>query len=183
MNVWSRPGGAPTKAYLALISAGRSGPCPRNNVNKPGNQALRRGRVSLANHVYLVTTVTLDRQRFFEDFSAACAAARCFSDPVILSDAALLAWVLMPDHVHWLLQLGAVDRLDLVVNRLKSASARKANRLLNRTGALWQSAYHDRALRAEEDLREVARYIVANPIRVGLVERVGDYPFWNAVWL
>jgi hypothetical protein len=29
----------------------------------------------------------------------------------------------------------------------------------------------------------VARYIVANPLRAGLVSRVGHYPFWNAVWL
>ena len=32
-------------------------------------------------------------------------------------------------------------------------------------------------------LRDVARYIVANPLRAGLVERVGDYPYWDAVWL
>lgn len=152
-------------------------------IGKPGNQVLRRGRVSLPNQVYLITTATRHRQGFFEDFAAACVAARCFSDADILGDASLLAWVLMPDHVHWLLQLGVADGLDLVVNRLKSASARKVNKVLHRAGALWQAAYHDRALRAEEDLREVARYLVANPIRAGLVKHAGDYPFWNAVWL
>jgi hypothetical protein len=38
-------------------------------------------------------------------------------------------------------------------------------------------------LRADEDLRVVARYIVANPLRAHLVKRIADYPFWNAVWL
>jgi len=38
-------------------------------------------------------------------------------------------------------------------------------------------------LRNDEDLLDVARYVVANPVRAGLVPRVGDYPFWNAVWL
>lgn len=152
-------------------------------IGKPGNQALRYGRVSLPNQVYLITTATRHRQAFFEDFAAACVAARCFSDTDILGDAILLAWVLMPDHVHWLLQLGITDDLDLVVNRLKSASARKANKVLHRSGALWQAAYYDRALRAEEDLRGVARYLVANPMRAGLVKCIGDYPFWNAVWL
>jgi putative transposase len=173
----------PERLDMIITSSDIFNQKPLSSFDKPGNQALRRGRVSLPNQVYLITTATRNRQRFFEDFSAACVAARCFSNSGILGDACLLAWVLMPDHVHWLLQLGVVDGLDLVVNRLKSASARKANNVLHRAGALWQAAYYDRALRAEEDLREVARYLVANPIRAGLVKHVGDYPFWNAVWL
>jgi len=95
----------------------------------------------------------------------------------------MLAWVLMPDHVHWLLQLGETDSLGEVIGRLKSASSRHTNRALNRTGPLWSKAFHDHALREEEDLQAVARYIVANPLRAGLIKRIGDYPFWNAIWL
>lgn len=95
----------------------------------------------------------------------------------------MLAWVLMPDHAHWLIQLGATDSLHVVVNRLKSASARRANRVLNRSGALWARSFHDRALRAEDDAKASARYIVANPLRAGLASAIGDYPFWDAVWL
>lgn len=95
----------------------------------------------------------------------------------------MLAWVLMPDHVHWLIRLGEVDALASVVNRLKSASARGANRALCRSGPLWARSFHDHTLRAEEDLRRSARYAIANPVRAGLVERAGDYPFWNAAWL
>jgi REP element-mobilizing transposase RayT len=149
---------------------------------KSGHKALRRGRCSLPGHVYLVTTATLDRQEFFTDFQAACAAVCQFVNPRILGDACLLAWVLMPDHVHWLLQLGDRDRLAVVVNRMKSASARGTNRVIGRQGGLWQPAYHDHALRKEQDLKGVARYIIANPLRAGLVRRVGDYPFWNACW-
>ena len=95
----------------------------------------------------------------------------------------MLAWVLIPDHVHWLLQLGEKCGLSLVVNRLKSASGRQANRVLDRRGPFWQKAFHDHALREEEDLRKVARYMVANPLRAGLVDTINDYPFWNAIWL
>ncbi|MEQ7866160.1 transposase, partial [Xanthomonas sp. WHRI 8393] len=35
----------------------------------------------------------------------------------------------------------------------------------------------------KDDLRLAARYLIANPLRAGLVERVGDYPFWDAIWL
>jgi len=95
----------------------------------------------------------------------------------------MLAWVLMPDHAHWLLQLGEKDKLGTVVNRLKSSSSRMANRVLARCGTTWEPAYHDHALRAEEDLINIARYIIANPLRAGLVKRIGDYPFWNAIWI
>ena len=130
-----------------------------------------------------MTSATFERQKLFADFGASCAAARCFEDARLLGNAIMLAWVLMPDHVHWLLQLGERDKLSTVVNRMKSASARHANRALNRTGAVWAKAFHDHALRSEDDLQDVARYIVANPLRAGLAERLGDYPFWNAVWL
>ena len=39
------------------------------------------------------------------------------------------------------------------------------------------------SMQALEDLVGVARYIVANPVRAGLVNRVGEYPYWDAVWL
>lgn len=145
--------------------------------------ALRRGRVSLPGQLYLLTTTTVERQALFADFHLACMAARTFNDPRLLGDARLLAWVLMPDHVHWLVSLGERLSLDELLLRLKSASARRVNAVRQTQGALWASAYHDHALRAEEDVQAVARYIVANPVRAGLVRRVGDYPFWDAVWL
>ncbi len=156
---------------------------PFLHQHKPGHQALRKGRVSLANHAYLITTTTLDRQRFFDNFNVGCAAARCFENTEVLGDAKMLASVLMPDHAHWLIHLGDRDNLSRVVNRLKSSSARFANRVLERRGTLWEPAYHDHALRADEDLQAAARYIVANPVRAGLVQRIGFYPFWDAIWL
>ena len=150
---------------------------------EPGNRALRRGRVSIPHYAYFVTAATINRQQFFCDFPAGCAAARCFENDSILGDSRMLAWVLMPDHAHWLIQLGEKNTLGLVVNRIKSASARLANRVLARQGALWQSAYHEHALRSDEDLRAVARYLVANPLRAKLVQRIENYPFWDAVWI
>jgi putative transposase len=152
-------------------------------INKSGHAALRKGRVSVSNGIYLVTATTVERARIFENFHAACAAARCFEDSAVLGDAVMLAWVLMPDHAHWLIELSEHDVLGAVVNRIKSASARHANRVLDRKGALWSAAFHDHALREEDDLPDTARYVVANPLRAGLVKNLGDYPFWNAIWL
>ncbi len=95
----------------------------------------------------------------------------------------MLAWVLMPDHAHWLLRLGERDSLAIVVSRLKSASARCVNRVLGTQGTLWSAAFHDRAIRRDEDMQDAARYIIANPVRARLAARIGDYPFWNSIWL
>jgi len=93
-----------------------------------------------------------------------------------------LAWVVMPDHLHWLMQLEDAS-LESLMRQVKSRSSKAVNERSARTGQLWQAGFHDRALRKEEDLLASARYIVANPVRAGLVKRVGDYPLWDAVWL
>jgi REP element-mobilizing transposase RayT len=46
---------------------------------------------------------------------------------------------------------------------------------------LWQKGFHDRAIRTEADLPAIGRYIVTNPVRAGLVSRVGAYPHRDAV--
>ena len=148
-----------------------------------GHSTLRRGRVSLPQHVYNVTVVTNNRVPVFQAFNVARKVATCFHQQTLLGDATMLAWVLMPDHAHWLIQLGARDALPQVISRLKAASARSANQMLGMQGQLWQRSYHDHALRHDEDLKTAARYIIANPVRAGLVEHVGQYPFWNAIWL
>jgi putative transposase len=148
-----------------------------------GHKALRIGRCSLSQHVYHVSTSTHLRQPLFADFYSARIVARCLNDRVSLGQSQLLAWVVMPDHIHLLVQLGEVGSLSRVVNRLKGSAARAVNLRLGRVGPVWQRAFHDHMLRKEEDLEPVGRYIVANPLRAGLVSRISDYPHWDAVWL
>jgi putative transposase len=69
------------------------------------------------------------------------------------------------------------------MKEFKGRTALRVNRRLGRVGPRWQKTYYDHALRAEEDLRAQARYIVANPLRAGLVTDIGQYPHWDAVWL
>lgn len=155
------------------------------DCHKPlvGHVALRRHRVSLPGHYYHVTTATHARQRFFDDFCVARAATRALNSGEALGSSDLLAWVLMPDHLHALLRLGDDASLPALANRLKAATGRSVNRCLRRAGVVWQRSYHDHLLRDDEDLRNVARYIVMNPLRAGLVKRIAEYPHWDAVWL
>ena len=93
-----------------------------------------------------------------------------------------LAWVVMPDHLHWLVELRG-HPLAVLMRRIKGRSARALNVRLGRQGPVWQAGYHDRALRHEEALQDLARYVVANPLRAGLAEKLGDYPLWDAIWV
>ncbi len=113
-------------------------PCPNRvapAAPRPGHAALRRGRVTLHNGVYFVTAATHQRIALFRDCCAARTAARSFEDPLVLGDASMLAWVLMPDHAHWLIQLGATTPLGVCIGRIKSASSREVNRACRRKGA------------------------------------------------
>jgi REP element-mobilizing transposase RayT len=143
---------------------------------------LRKGRFSESGREYLVTTVTHQRQPWFTDLYVARLLAREMRRLEEEGIATWLAWVVMPDHVHALVSLAGEVDLGEVMNRLKGRSARVINVHVGRTGPFWQSNFHDHALRAEEDRLAVARYIVANPLRAGLVDRLGDYPHWDSVW-
>lgn len=88
----------------------------------------------------------------------------------------------MPDHFHGLIRLDGVRPLSKVVQHLKSSASREC-RMRQPGIRVWARAFHDHALRAEEDIRVAARYLVANPIRAGLVAHAYDYPYWDAMWL
>jgi len=94
-----------------------------------------------------------------------------------------LAFVVMPDHLHWLVQLTGTRSLSVSVNTIKSFASRNINQIIGRSGPVWQKGFYDHALRVEEDLAAVARYIVANPLRAGLTRSVSDYPLWDAIWI
>lgn len=143
--------------------------------------ALRRGRYSAPGQLYHITTCAHERRPLFADPAYAqvvIGQMRTLHEDHLVSS---LAWVLMPDHLHWLFALRDAE-LSSVIKRLKGRSA-TALRLSVGPGPVWQRGFHDHALRSEEDVQAVARYIVTNPLRAGLVTRLGDYPWWDAVWL
>ena len=159
------------------------------NKANPHSNALRKGRYSENNRIYLVTTVTCQRQKIFKHFDLGrmvVHAMRQLHDQKYVDS---LAFVIMPDHLHWLLALQKNSSLAKVMQRVKGGSAYRIQKILRERGemganqVLWQDGYHDHAVRKQEDLQQLARYIVANPLRAGLVSKIGDYPLWDAVWL
>jgi REP element-mobilizing transposase RayT len=89
---------------------------------------------------------------------------------------AVIAYVFMADHTHWLVQ-GLSDRADL--RAWVSLAKQKSGHAYSRAheARLWQPSFHDRVLRDEEGSLPVMAYIFNNPVQEGLVERWEDYPF------
>ena len=148
----------------------------------PAANRLRIGRYAEVGRIYLLTTTTHHRFPVFRDFILGRMVVNQFRCAQNLGYASSLAWVVMPDHFHWLIELqqGSLSEL---MQRTKSLSAKAVKQATGRTTDLWHRGFHDRALRREEDLVKVARYVVANPMRAGLVEKLGDYPLWDAIWV
>ena len=137
----------------------------------------------------MVTTNTEYRQKVFTDFYLGRIVVQAMRRQQQEGNIQSLAFVLMPDHLHWLFTLQNDNTLAEVMKQVKGTSSYLVQKNRRERGEilidqpLWQEGYHDRALRKEEDLQQIAHYIVANPLRVKLVDKIGDYPLWDAVWL
>ena len=155
------------------------GATPTSRLKKPNphSKDLRKGRHSEPNRIYLITTNTENREPVFRNFHAARTLIKKLKKEQELGRAMTLAFVVMPDHLHWLMQLTGPTELATILQSVKTLSAKQIGH------RFWQAGYHDHALRKEEDIKATARYIVANPLRAGLVKRIGDYPHWDAIWL
>ena len=78
----------------------------------------------------------------------------------------LLAFVVMPDHVHLVIQ--PAGRLGEIMRWLKTATANRVNRILGRSGAFWRREYYDRWMRSDRELSAAIGYVEDNPVRRGL---------------
>ena len=92
----------------------------------------------------------------------------------------LLAWTVMPNHVHFVLETRSEHPLFRVIQGLKSYTALRANGTLGRTGNFWARDDFDRYVRDALHLAAMVRYIDNNPVKAGLVSRPEDWPFGSA---
>jgi REP element-mobilizing transposase RayT len=88
----------------------------------------------------------------------------------------------MPDHCHMLItplraEQGKYHDLRDILRGVKGASARNINKMLNRSGRVWQAESYDRIMRNVDEFRERWKYIWANPVNAGLSETLETYPY------
>ena len=92
----------------------------------------------------------------------------------------LLEWCVMPNHVHVLVEQLPGRRLSDVVASWKSFTAKRANRLLGRSGRFWAADYRDRFIRDERHFAAAHRYVRENPVKAGLCAAPSDWPWSSA---
>src|ERR1051326_1415014 len=96
-----------------------------------------------------------------------------------LNQYSLSAYVIMPNHVHVLIE--ASVPMARITKGLKGTIARAANLLLRRTGrAFWQAESFDHWVRTEPEGKNIQRYIENNPVKARLVQRAEEWPWSSA---
>lgn len=97
----------------------------------------------------------------------------------------LVCYCIMPNHVHLVVEIldhhspagqGTARYLTKILQSLKSYTAIESNRILGRSGQLWQRENYDRVVRNERELEETVKYILYNPVKAGLVT---DWKNWE----
>ena len=127
-------------------------------------------------HRYSLCFCTIQRQRLFTTEPVVDLVLQQFLRAGTEQRVALIAYCFMPDHVH-LLAVGTSEVADgkryiALAKQYSGFYYKKAHH--NR---LWQRYPHERVLRDDEATLAVARYIIENPVRAGLVSDPRDYPF------
>lgn len=92
----------------------------------------------------------------------------------------LLAWVVMPNHVHVLAEMREGWPLAKLVYSWKTWTAKRANEILGRSGTFWFREYHDRYIRDATHLANAKRYIEENAMKAGLCAAREDWRWGNA---
>ena len=87
----------------------------------------------------------------------------------------IVAWVVLPDHFHLLLNYHDVD-VSLAMRRFKlSFSMSLRRRLSFRSGRIWQNRFWDHLIRDEQDFRRHLDYIHYNPVKHGVINNPHEY--------
>jgi putative transposase len=128
---------------------------------------------------YFLTICTDRRQEFFRDDKAATMVIEQFLRTASEHDVAIVAYCVMPDHMHLLVD-GLDDGAELLPF-VKLAKQRAGYQFKQEHGnVLWQKGYYEHVLRDEEQTEDVVLYIIANPVRKQLVLHILEYPYWGS---
>ncbi len=131
---------------------------------------------------YFLTFCTYNRQDIFRDAAVVECTIKQFRDVASRESFAVLAYCLMPDHAHLLVEaLQETSNLRRFAKLAKQHSGATYAQIWR--GRQWQEGYYDRVLREDEDAKRVARYILNNPVRAALVSTPVEYPYLGSdVW-
>ena len=128
----------------------------------------------------LVTSNIANRTAIFSSERAARLFIQILHDVKLETDCDLIAFVVMPDHVHLVLRSTATHSIGQVIQLIKGRFSRRYNEMTGKSGRLWQSRYHERALRSESELSAAIEYVQDNPVAAGLAGEASAFAWSSA---
>jgi len=93
---------------------------------------------------------------------------------------ALVAWCVMPNHVHAVIEPRGEHALSQIIKSWKAFTAANINKFLGRSGRLWAPDYFDRFMRSNEHLATTIDYVERNPVAAKLCAAPADWPYSSA---
>ncbi len=144
--------------------------------DKPSTTRLR--HVDLENEAYHVSTVSRARLPLFAKHRNATIVLEAIQ--FIRARALVLAFALMPDHLHALVEPRSGEKLSAIMQSIKGYNSRAINRQGGTKGQLWQQGFYDRMIRGERHLFEVIDYVEENPVKAGLCDEASGYRYSSA---
>lgn len=145
---------------------------------------LRKGRSSEVGRVYAITKCVDGRKPVLtKEMRGQVPADAVVSSLKMLHTAeawSCFGYVVMPDHVHFVIKLLDGALADQV-GRFSKCTGRSINAMRGDSGTFWQAGYFDHAIRGQKSLSAYLTYMVANPVRAALVVDVADWP-WTKVF-
>ncbi len=131
------------------------------------------------NYPHFVTTTTRDRRPVFIDDRASSLLIEILDASRTETGTQLLAYVVMPDHVHLLVVPGRLG-LGHFMRLVKGRFARYWSQSEGQSGALWQERYYETVIRTDAGLKKCVEYIHRNSVAAGLSEDAGAYQHSSA---
>ena len=137
-------------------------------------------RQHVEDQTYHTTSVTRGRLPFFTDERNARIVLEAISHVSATGKAYILAYAIMPDHLHLLVAPRDENDVSTVMHSIKSFSASQIQRQSGIKGAIWQSSFLDRLIWGDEHLAKAIEYIEHNPVAAGLVKEREQFEFSSA---
>lgn len=91
----------------------------------------------------------------------------------------LVAWCIMPNHVH-VIVAPLSHHLSDILHAWKSFTSHSVNKMLGRSGTLWERESFDHLIRSMRSLDRLITYTEANPVAAGLCPAPEDWPYSSA---
>ncbi len=92
----------------------------------------------------------------------------------------LLAYVIMDNHCHFVVQVLDAKGFSQAVGRIKGWTSNQIRRLLGHRGSLWERRFDDNVIQTDMELAQVVDYVHFNPVRAGIVASPEDYTWSSA---